>query len=284
MPIKINSSTDTASHHGEYYITGADLIVRVQDTLFRIHRYFFLRESAHFRSKLPHAPSPGDSHKGSSDNNPLVLDDALKVDFERFLWVFYNPKYSLYDATLEEWTSILKLAHQWGFSEVKALAVRELENLGVPPLQKIVLYQTYAIDRKLLKPALTALTMRDEPLSIEEGRELSLETALELAKAREIARAPVFTNKKAGNPRSPVNLAGVELDALIKDVFHLPSSIVPEPLTSQTSTGRDTPQPNTQTGGGSNSHQSTTHTNGTTDGFTPNGTLAPKNLNIFNKR
>jgi hypothetical protein len=109
MPIKINSSTDTASHHGEYYITGADLIVRVrgfpieimllsksenrqvQDTLFRIHRYFFLRESAHFRSKLPHAPSPGDSHKGSSDNNPLVLDDALKVDFERFLWVFYNP-------------------------------------------------------------------------------------------------------------------------------------------------------------------------------------------------
>jgi hypothetical protein len=161
----------------------------------------------------------------------------------------------LYDASVEEWTSILKLSHQWGFDEVKALAVRELENLGVPPLQKIVLYQKYAIDRKLLKPALTALTMRDEPLSIEEGRELSLETALELAKAREIARAPVFTNKKNGNPRSPVNLAGVELDALIKDVFHLPASTGPDPSTSQTPTGRDTPQSNTQTGGGSNSHQ-----------------------------
>jgi hypothetical protein len=152
----------------------------------------------------------------------------------------------------------LKLAHQWNFIEVKALAVRELETLQIPPLSKIVLYQKYAIDRKLLQPALTALTMRDEPLTIEEGRDLSLETALELARAREIARAPVFNSKKSG-PRSPVNLAGVELDALIKDIFHLPSSTEPESSASQTSAGRGTPQPtqiNTQTGGvGSNSHQ-----------------------------
>jgi hypothetical protein len=172
--------------------------------------------------------------------------------------IYLCRKYSLYDASVDVWTSILKLAHQWDFIEVKALAVRELESLQIPPLSKIVLYQTYAIDRKLLQPALTALTMRDEPLTIEEGRDLSLETALELARAREIARAPVFSSKKSG-PRSPVNLAGVELDALIKDIFRLPSSTEPESSASQTSTGRGTPQPtpiNTQTGGvGSNSHQ-----------------------------
>ena len=108
---KPNSSTNNPPHHSRYYITGADLIVcvrafpiehlavalseaesqQVEDTLFRIHRYFLTRESAHFRNKLPHPPSPGDSYKGSSDNNPLVLEDVLKVDFERFLWVFYNP-------------------------------------------------------------------------------------------------------------------------------------------------------------------------------------------------
>ncbi len=164
-------------------------------------------------------------------------------------------KYSLYDASVEEWTSILKLAHQWDFIEVKALAIRELENLRIPPLQRVALYQKYAIDRSLLRPALTALTIRDEPITIDEGREISLETALELAKAREIARSPVFSGKK-GNPRSPVNLAGVELDTLIKDIFNLPSSTKPDPSTSQTSTGRDNTQPNTQTGGtGYNSHQ-----------------------------
>jgi hypothetical protein len=116
----------------------------------------------------------------------------------------------------------LKLAHEWDFVEVKALAVRELQNITIPPLQKIVTYQKYAIDRNLLTPALTALTIRDEPITIEEGRELSLETALLLAKAREMARSPVFSGKKSGNPRSPVALAGVELDAVIKDVFSLP--------------------------------------------------------------
>lgn len=166
-------------------------------------------------------------------------------------------KYSLYDASVEEWTSILKLAHQWDFIEVKALATRELENLSIPPLRKVVLYQKYAIDRSLLKPALTALTIRDEPLAIEEGREMGLETALDLAKAREIARTPVFGNKKSGNPRSPVNLAGAELDIVIKDIFHLPSSTGPDPSTStQSSTGRDSTQYNTPAGGtGSNSYQ-----------------------------
>lgn len=64
---------------------------QVEDTLFRIHRYFLTRDSAHFRNELPSPPSPGDLSKGSSDNSPLVLNDVLKVDFERLLWVFYNP-------------------------------------------------------------------------------------------------------------------------------------------------------------------------------------------------
>jgi hypothetical protein len=147
----------------------------------------------------------------------------------------------------------LKLAHQWNFIEVKALAIRELENLRIPPLPKIVLYQKYSIDRNLLKHSLTALTLRDEPLTVEEGREIGLEIAMELAKAREIARAPVF--KKSGNPRSPVNLVGVELDVVIKDIFNLPSSTGPDPSTSpQSSTGRDNTQHSTQTPGGTGSN------------------------------
>jgi hypothetical protein len=271
---KPNSSTNNPPRHNQYYITGADLIVLVEDTLFRIHRYFLTRDSAHFRNELPSPPSPGDLSKGSSDNNPLVLNDVLKVDFERLLWVFYNPKYSLYDAGIEEWISVLKLAHKWDFIEAKALAIREIENISVPPLRKVVLYQTYEIDRNLLKPALTALTIRDEPLEIEEGREIGLETAMGVAKAREIARTPVFSGKKSVNPRSPINLAGDELDVVIKDVFHLPPSTTgPDPSTSsQTSTGRDNTQHNTQSGGtGSNSHQSTesptSHANGGTNGF-----------------
>jgi hypothetical protein len=106
------SSVDTtARHHRDYYITGADLVIsvrgfpieyravnktvcqQVENTLFRVHRYFFLRDSAYFREKVPQPPSPPDlsSGPGSSDKLPLILDDASKVDFQRLLWVFYNP-------------------------------------------------------------------------------------------------------------------------------------------------------------------------------------------------
>jgi hypothetical protein len=245
--------------HGEYYIHGGDVIFRVESYLFRVHRFFFTRDSAYFREKLPHPPPPGEFTKGSSDNNPFILEDTLRVDFERFLWVFYNPKYSIYEANVEEWSSILKLAHQWDFTEVKALALRELEQLEIPALQKIILYHTHVIDRNLLQEAYTTLTVRDGPITIEEGRELGLETALQLARAREIARAPVFSGKKSGAPRSPVNLAGVELDSLIQNLFNLssPSEVPERPPTPQTPTGRGTPS------GGRNTPQLGIQTNGT---------------------
>ena len=131
-------------------------------------------------------------------------------------------KYSLYDANVEEWTSILKLAHQWEFVGVKTLALRELERLEIPPLRKIVIYHSYGIDRRLLKSAYTAFATRDKSITIEEGRELGLETVLQLARARELARAPATsgTTRTRGIP-SPVTVAGSELDELIRDIFEL---------------------------------------------------------------
>jgi len=107
--ISPNPIGERVVRHGEYYIQGGDVIFRVrvfmigsflllimthrqvENYLFRVHRFFFTRDSAYFWDKLPHPPPPGEFTKGSSDNNPFILEDTLKVDFERFLWVFYNP-------------------------------------------------------------------------------------------------------------------------------------------------------------------------------------------------
>jgi hypothetical protein len=131
-----------------------------------------------------------------------------------------SRKYSLYDANVDEWTSILKLAYLWEFNEVKTLALRELERLEIPPLQKIIMYHSYAVDRNLLQEAYIALTIRPGPITIEEGRELGLETALQFARARELARAVSSGGKKS---HCPVNLADPELEALIRDLFQLPT-------------------------------------------------------------
>lgn len=281
MPSTSSNTGQRAPWHKDYYIHGGDAVFSVENTLFRVHRFFFTRDSSWFRDRLPYPAPPGETTKGSTDNLPLVLEDITKSEFERFLWVFYNPKYSLYDTSIEEWTSILKLAHTWNFIEVKELAIRGLESLQIPALQKVVLYQTYDVDRNRLQTAYTALTVRDEPLTIEEGRELGLETSLQLARAREVARAPVFGGRGVGNPRSPVNLAGVELHAIINDVFQLTSA---SEHTTQTPTGSGTPanvRDTSQTGStaqtnsgssASNTSQGTgTHANGSTTGNGING-------------
>ena len=130
-----------------------------------------------------------------------------------------HRKYSIYGANVEEWTSILKLAHQWKFAAIKELAVRELELLTIEAVPKIVIYHTYEIDRTLLIPSYTVLTTREEPISIIEGKELGLETSLHLARAREIARGPKSPSGLRG--ASPVSVAGQDLDTLIKQVFEL---------------------------------------------------------------
>jgi len=262
-------------HSGDYYIHGGDAVFSVENTLFRVHRYFFTRDSSWFRDKLPYPAPPGETTKGSSDNLPLVLEDISKTDFERLLWVFYNPTYSLYDASVEEWASILKLAHLWDFTNVKALAIRGLESLGlqIPALQKVALYQKYDVDRNLLQASFATLTVRDEPITIDDGRELGLETALQVARARETARAP----RRVGNPRSPISLAGVELDALINDIFTLssPGAAREQPTTlSQTSTSDGT---GTQTNTGPSSSNTAQGTGGAVNGSANGTTSGPPN-------
>ena len=166
-------------------------------------------------------------------------------------------KYSIYDASIEEWTSILKLAHLWDFIEVKELAVRGLEGLQIPALQKIALYQTYGVDRNLLQAAFMALTVRDEPLEFEEAKELGLETFVQIALARETARTP----RRVGNPRSPVNIAGVELDALINNIFFPSSPAAAGGHTTNTS------QTSTNGGAGTQTNTSSNTTPGTSEMF-----------------
>jgi hypothetical protein len=77
----------------------------------------------------------------------------------------------------------------WGFTEVENLCVQELDNLSLLPVERIRIYQQFKLDKVLLLEPFAQLAIRAEPLSIEEGQSLGLETALFLAQARELCRA-----------------------------------------------------------------------------------------------
>lgn len=218
--VAMSPAAEKVRRHPKYYLNGGDVHFLVENWIFRVHRYFFERESQFFREKLGAPPPPGQPPKGSSDVNPFTLDDIREEDFSRFLWVFYNPKYYVYDANAEEWISILKLSHLWNFAEIKQMACRYLEDFTLDPIRKIELYQAYDVDKRLLIPAYTELVNRLEPLSLEEGRRLTLETALLIATARECARGKLQSGK-----HTPVS-ASVKPDAMV-DIIKEAEGLLP---------------------------------------------------------
>lgn len=58
---------------------------------FRVHKYFFDRESVYFRRKLGVPASPGKEASGTSDSTAIILENVSVDHFATFLWVFYNP-------------------------------------------------------------------------------------------------------------------------------------------------------------------------------------------------
>jgi hypothetical protein len=64
------------------------VVNQVAGTVFRVHKYFLERESEYFREGFEAA---GPQEDGRSDQAAFRLDDVTISEFERLLWVFYNP-------------------------------------------------------------------------------------------------------------------------------------------------------------------------------------------------
>ncbi|KAI9511476.1 hypothetical protein F5148DRAFT_325927 [Russula earlei] len=211
--------TVPATRHKGYFIHDADVTIRVESFMFRVHRFFLERESAYFRLRLDRNAHPDQDPPGSSEKNPLVLEEATGDAFACFLWVFYNPRYSVYNATPEQWQKILDLAKLWGFTQVEQLCIRELEKMDLSPVDRIHIYQKFELDDSLLIDSFESLTTRDEPIGVEEGMKLGLKTSLRIACAREMSRGP----DTGGGLRSPsaVQVNGPDLRSLISNIFDL---------------------------------------------------------------
>ncbi|KAG1781122.1 hypothetical protein EV702DRAFT_962710 [Suillus placidus] len=201
-------------HHPQYYLKDGNITFLVENTLFRVHRYFFDRESQFFVKEFAKAPQ-----EGTSDSSAFRLDKVTTADFANFLWVWYSPSYRRGSQSKDHWLVILELSTTWQFPEIKKLAVDQLQNLDIEPIEKITTYDRYQIDRSLLLPAYKLLCKRAGRMSIEEGEQLKLHTVLGIQEARERA----IRSAAEGGCRSPTSADAddEELEKILIDVFSL---------------------------------------------------------------
>ncbi|KDQ53599.1 hypothetical protein JAAARDRAFT_91085, partial [Jaapia argillacea MUCL 33604] len=166
--------------HKSFYIHDDMVVFLVEDTLFRVHSFFFKRDSEYFRTLLS-------QHGPSSETYPIKLDGISVADFETFLGVLYPTDFSKCTATTaDEWTSVLALATKWSFTTIRSLAIRELFPLA-SPVDKIVVGHQYDIP-EWLQDAYIAVCERPEALTKKEGERLGLDEVIKISQLRQDVR------------------------------------------------------------------------------------------------
>ena len=104
-----------------------------------------------------------------------------------FILIFRT--YSNYTATINEWITILKLACEYDFVQVKQLAIQGLEEMDLSVVERLCIYQLYSVGPSHIVPLLSSLCLRNEGPTDEETDQLGIKTSLVIFRARESLRS-----------------------------------------------------------------------------------------------
>ncbi|PFH47374.1 hypothetical protein AMATHDRAFT_6815 [Amanita thiersii Skay4041] len=158
-----------ASRHPNLYFE--DIILRVEDQLFKVPRHLFLEHSEIFRTTLD-TPVEGEKPDGFSDDRPSHLYPSI-----------LQPPF-----TFTEWTSILKLAILYEMPQIQKLAMNSmLSHLQACPILQAKLEKEYDI-KEWLVAALNRLVQQAKPLDEEDVEVLGISNSLKVMRLRETCR------------------------------------------------------------------------------------------------
>jgi hypothetical protein len=188
-----------------FYIQEGMATFLVENSLFKVHHHFLVRESEKFRSIIMRPRSPSD--------DVIVLSDVTCHEFECLLGFFYNGMHEDYGPTSREWLALLSIATRFGMEKIRQAAISQIENQAfeMDPVEKILLAELHGIDG-WLEPAYAKLCQRAEPLQVCEAERLGLITTVKLAQAREMHRGSVPTLATADRDTCPSPYAACKPD------------------------------------------------------------------------
>ncbi|EIW59153.1 uncharacterized protein TRAVEDRAFT_122112 [Trametes versicolor FP-101664 SS1] len=150
-----------------YYIHGGDCVIRVEDTLFRVHRYILGRDDSAFQhmfSMPAMSGVPWQAMEGYSDDNPIHLYGETAERFRDLLAVFYAlphqlQEYNTPEGNVDRLLTICEMTNKYHFASTESWAVDALYNVvsglhGPPQQQRHPSQCSSAWMKRLLEVAL----------------------------------------------------------------------------------------------------------------------------------
>ncbi|KAG2006793.1 hypothetical protein CC2G_014539 [Coprinopsis cinerea AmutBmut pab1-1] len=117
-----------------------------------------------------------------SDIPCIKLEGVEWEDFKSFLKALV-PKSPFIESkptlTKSEWISVLKLSTRWYFNDLRKVAIDELSEVEMDPIQRVCLAKAYHVYDWLLE-GYEELVEREDPITEEEGEKIGMGVALKL--------------------------------------------------------------------------------------------------------
>ncbi|KAI0311487.1 hypothetical protein OF83DRAFT_1036384, partial [Amylostereum chailletii] len=167
--------------HPKFYFSEGNFEFQVEGVLFKVHQYYFERDSPIFA-----AWKTGDNVDGP-DNTSAFFQDVTLDEMNAFMSVLYPLDLKNGDVHAQsEWISVLRLSTLWQFASIRALALRQLDPL-LSPVDHLVVARSHNVE-SWVESALTDLCVRDNPLRLVEIRQMTYEDIALVGEIREAIR------------------------------------------------------------------------------------------------
>ncbi|KAI0001020.1 hypothetical protein BJV77DRAFT_972136 [Russula vinacea] len=159
------------TQHKRFFFEDGNITFLVDGILYRVHRYFFCRDSNIFKTRLSRLPV-----RETSSLPVISIENVKSQDFDAFLSILYPLDFnSLEEHSFEELSSILDLS-------------TPIRRLNPPtPHQRLILGRKCAVDQ-WIPIALQELCERPQPLTPDEARLMGFEDVVLVVAVQEKVR------------------------------------------------------------------------------------------------
>lgn len=168
-----------------YYLQ--PVVIQVENRLFQFPCYCLERSSEMWKNAF--AVLQGSIDEGSSDKNPIKLQEVKKEDFRNLLEVLLPLKIppSFEHIPKDGWIAILRLAKMWRMHDIRETAIKRLAETQLLAVERIVLGREYCVVQWLYS-GYEELVQRSSFLTDEEAEQIGCKSAMAVCRAREKVR------------------------------------------------------------------------------------------------
>ncbi|KAI9459228.1 hypothetical protein BJY52DRAFT_388929 [Lactarius psammicola] len=173
-------------HEHPFYFEDPHVVLRVENQIYKVHRYFLVRESEFFRD-LFSLPQGGSARvEGVDDEHPIYIPDTTTAEFENLLRFLYFGMHDDYGPTVTDWILMLSISTRLIFPKVRERAIKELTSRldDIDPFDLIGLAVKYDV-QQWLKPTYRRIVTRTDLITHAEAQKIPFPMTVMLMRSHE---------------------------------------------------------------------------------------------------